>query len=57
MPSQQPNPELTKLVNGNTAFAIDLYKAIAEPGENVFFSPYSISIVLASGRSDDRLHD
>jgi serpin B len=47
MPSQQPNPELTKLVNGNTAFAIDLYKAIAEPGENVFFSPYSISIVLA----------
>jgi serpin B len=47
MPSQQPNPELTKLVNGNTAFAIDLYKAIAKPGENLFFSPYSISIALA----------
>jgi serpin B len=47
MPSQQPNSELTKLVNGNTAFAIDLYKAIAKPGENLFFSPYSISIALA----------
>jgi serpin B len=47
MPSQQPNPELAKLVNGNTAFAIDLYHAIAKPGENIFFSPYSISIALA----------
>jgi serine protease inhibitor len=47
VPSQQSNPELTKLVNGNTAFAIDLYHVIAKPGEDVFFSPYSISIALA----------
>jgi serpin B len=47
MAYQQPNPELAKLVNGNTAFAIDLYHAIAKPGENIFFSPYSISIALA----------
>ena len=38
---------MRKLVNGNTAFAIDLYRQIAQPGENLFFSPYSISIALA----------
>lgn len=44
---QKPNPGLDALVKGNTAFAIDLYKAITQPGENLFFSPYSISIALA----------
>ena len=42
-------PELTTLVDENTALAIDLYKAIGadRAGQNVFFSPYSISVVLA----------
>ncbi len=38
---------MRKFVNGNTAFAIDLYRQITQPGENLFFSPYSISIALA----------
>ncbi len=38
---------MRKLVNGNTAFAIDLYRQITQPGKNLFFSPYSISIALA----------
>ncbi len=40
--------ELQELVNGNTAFALDLYQALREgSGGNLFFSPYSISIALA----------
>ena len=35
------------LVQGNTAFALDLYSQVSESGENVFFSPYSISTALA----------
>lgn len=35
------------LVNGNTAFAIDLYKTIGGSNDNIFMSPYSISIALA----------
>lgn len=39
--------DLEKLVEGNTAFAADLYrKARGEPG-NLFMSPHSISIALA----------
>src|SRR6266568_2447312 len=41
--SAQTNP----LVEGNTAFALDLYAQLkASPG-NLFFSPYSISTCLA----------
>lgn len=40
--------ELADLVSGNTAFALDLYHALAEGSEeNLFFSPYSISLALA----------
>ena len=35
------------LVDGNTAFAVDLYRQLKEPGENLFFSPFSISSALA----------
>jgi serpin B len=35
------------LVDGNTAFAIDLYQKIRETKGNHFFSPYSISTALA----------
>lgn len=35
------------LVKANTAFALDLYKALQETEGNLFFSPYSISVALA----------
>jgi serpin B len=38
---------LQTLVDGNSAFGLDLYQAIRERGENLFFSPYSISTALA----------
>lgn len=38
---------LRELVNGNTAFAIDLYQRLAEEPGNLFYSPYSISLALA----------
>jgi serpin B len=31
----------------NRAFAFDLYQQLAEPSQNLFFSPYSISVALA----------
>ena len=44
---QVESPDLEKLVEGNTAFAFDLYQALREKGDNLFYSPYSISIALA----------
>lgn len=41
------SPEVKAVVDGNTAFALDLYQKLkAQPG-NLFFSPYSISTGLA----------
>lgn len=44
-----PSGDLSELVEGNTAFAFDLYRLLAErqEGENLFYSPYSISLALA----------
>jgi serpin B len=40
--------DMTQLVAGNSAFALDLYQMLAKEGEeNLFFSPYSISLALA----------
>ncbi len=41
--------DLDRLVDGNSAFAFDLYRLLAEQerGENLFYSPYSISLALA----------
>ena len=39
--------DLAALARGNTAFAFDLYKALREDGKNLFYSPHSISLVLA----------
>ncbi|HLU10126.1 MAG TPA: serpin family protein, partial [Oceanobacillus sp.] len=40
--------EVSELVAGNTAFALDLYAAVEENTEgNLLFSPYSISQALA----------
>jgi len=50
-PTQQvASKDMATLVQGNTKFAIDLYKQLGsqKPAtENVFFSPYSISSALA----------
>ncbi len=39
--------ELEKLVEGNTAFAVDLYQLARPSGANLFMSPHSVSIALA----------
>ena len=39
--------DLTALARGNSAFAFDLYEALREDGDNLFYSPYSISLALA----------
>jgi serpin B len=39
--------DVDSLVSGNTSFAIDLYKKLAQDEGNIFFSPYSISSALA----------
>jgi serpin B len=39
--------DLATLVNGNSAFAFDLYQALRGAEGNLFYSPYSISLALA----------
>jgi len=39
--------EQALLVEGNTAFAFDLYQALKETDGNLFYSPFSISLALA----------
>src|SRR5262249_49915817 len=39
--------DMSKLVQGNNAFACDLYGKLHEVEGNLFFSPYSISTALA----------
>ena len=39
--------DLTTLVLGNNAFALDLYRALSEGEGNLFFSPFSVSQALA----------
>ncbi|MBN2388135.1 MAG: serpin family protein [Anaerolineales bacterium] len=39
--------DLDELTAGNTAFAFDLYQALRGEADNLFYSPYSISIALA----------
>jgi serpin B len=42
-----PQTDLSALVNGNNAFAINLYEALRSQDGNLVFSPYSISLALA----------
>lgn len=42
-----PLPETKSVVEGNAAFALNLYQKLKEPPGNLFFSPYSISAALA----------
>lgn len=46
---QVASGDLQKLAEGNTTFALDMYHAIAAGNEsdNLFYSPYSVSIALA----------
>jgi serpin B len=39
--------DMTKLVDGNSEFAFDLYQALKKDDGNIFYSPYSISLALA----------
>jgi len=39
--------DLADLVDGNNAFAFDLYQVLREEDDNLFYSPYSISLALA----------
>jgi serpin B len=39
--------ELGQLVGDNNTFAFELYHMIKDQGDNLFFSPYSISVALA----------
>jgi len=45
-PSASKN-DVAKLVNGNNAFALDLYQALRTTDGNLIHSPYSISLALA----------
>lgn len=48
--AQQPAEvaaDTAAVVRGNTDFALDLYRRLAEKDGNIFFSPYSISTALA----------
>jgi len=51
--------DLQELVSGNTDFALALYHAVSGESENLFFSPYSISLALAmtyAGARNDTEH-
>lgn len=39
--------DLMELVSGNSAFSLGLYQAIRQGNDNLFYSPYSISMALA----------
>jgi len=39
--------DLDKLVEGNSAFAFELYQQLKQEEGNLFYSPYSISLALA----------
>ncbi len=39
--------DMTSLVSGNSAFALNLYQALKAADSNIFYSPYSISEALA----------
>ena len=44
----RPRRRFAELVDGNSAFAFDLYHALRESSDgNLFYSPYSISLALA----------
>jgi len=45
--SAGPPPDVTRVVQGNNRFALELYARLARQPGNVIFSPYSLSTALA----------
>lgn len=45
--SFESSPEIQSVVDGNNAFALDLYQKLKDKPGNLFFSPYSVSSALA----------
>lgn len=45
--AEERSTDLKSIVEGNTAFALDLYSVLKKEKGNLFFSPYSISAALA----------
>ncbi len=41
------NSDLATLIDGNTAFTLDLYQELKGKEGNIFYSPYSLSVALA----------
>ena len=46
-PDSADHARIAELVQGNTRFALDLYRALFSSEDNLFASPYSISLALA----------
>ncbi|WP_224367610.1 serpin family protein [Hyalangium versicolor] len=42
-----PAEDFAALVSGNTDFGVSLYQQIAKPGDNLFFSPFSVTQAFA----------
>jgi serpin B len=55
MPQVNPTSEgISTLSNGNQIFAVELFQAVSKANENLFLSPYSISLSLAMAGSGAR---
>jgi serine protease inhibitor len=48
-PLKEVTPPLRAVIDGNNAFAVDLFRLLSkeQAGQNLFFSPYSVSSALA----------
>jgi len=46
-PDDVSQEEIHKITEGNLAFALDMYEHVKDEGDNLFYSPFSISIALA----------
>lgn len=51
---QVAETELAELVEGNNEFALDLFRVLRTEEGNLFFSPYSISVALATAYAGAR---
>jgi serpin B len=47
MIAEAPEENISKQATSNNTFAVEMYKQLISEGENLFFSPYSITVALA----------